>query len=143
MHLDVLGSDRIAPTLIASWAKQSRFVPTYMQNSGTFRRDAGRNCFEAKSWARTIDLEVNELGWKSVFTKKFSEMTARRILALKVVYRNSMDRLLDAVRDAEENCRGLNTQKSKVVKNVFKNSNLEPPYSSAKKKQPTGLAHLR
>lgn len=91
-----------------------------MQKSETFRGDTGRNGFEAKSWATTMDLAINEMGWKAAVMKKFLEVAVRRILAFKVLYGANTDRRWDAVSDIEEKRRGCNTQKTILVNQASK-----------------------
>lgn len=69
LHFKVRISEQIAASSDASWVRQVRSVFAYKQIRPNFWSGAGRNNFEAESWAQNIDLAVYETGRKAAVTK--------------------------------------------------------------------------
>lgn len=91
MYLNASGLKQVDAPSIANCFKQSCYDSVYAQNIVTFREDTVRNCFEAKSWVRTIHLAFNKMAWKEAVTKTFMNMAVRWIVTAESERRANID----------------------------------------------------
>lgn len=85
--------------------RQTGSVSAYTHNRSTFCKELEGNCFEAVSWARTIDLDITEMEWRAVVMKRVMKRAVRQILGLGDLCEASIARPLETVWEVEENLR--------------------------------------
>ena len=94
-----------------------------MAQSPNFNRKGQiRNRLEAETWARSMDLAINEDGWKATMKKKRAEVDVRRLLALEM---SSGGTQWEVAAKLEENRQGINIDESSIVNKAMRQYKLE------------------
>lgn len=79
VHVNVAELGRATASSIAYSVKQNGSASLLVENSAVFRGDTGRNRLEAESWARVINLAVNQTGSKAAVTYFFAGSSTMNI----------------------------------------------------------------
>lgn len=78
LDLNIHDGDGLAATTLLKWYTKYGTLSNWVEQSGTFDRSKMmRNMHEARSWARTMDLLINERAWKDVITCRAMQVLAR------------------------------------------------------------------
>lgn len=85
LDLNVEDKNRISATTCLRWVKQYGSDEQFVAQSPHFhKKGQARNRLEAESCTRSLDLAINEYGWKATVNKNRTEVDARRLLELEI-----------------------------------------------------------
>ena len=120
LRLNIPEHKKVGAIVLEKWVTQYHSVGNYVNQHPPFQsadKGMSRNRMEAESWARMIDLCINEVGWKEAVTKKFMEVAVRRLMALELVVTGKP---WQVAANMEENRAGYNPAETHVITEAAK-----------------------
>ncbi|MEM7281759.1 MAG: hypothetical protein AAF438_09050 [Pseudomonadota bacterium] len=130
LDLNVRDKDRLAATSLLKWITRYGTVTAFVEQSPHFQNPKNtRSKYEAAAWARSLDLMINEVGWKRCIKWKFVETNVRRLLALEVSCKEGGD--WSVARRLEENHIGFDRAEQSAVTSAMKQLRLEQKLTTA------------
>lgn len=139
LKLNVSSEDRLAATTLLKWYTKYGTLSNMIEQSPVFEGSkVARNKHEARSWARMMDLMINEIGWKRAVKMRSMEVVARRLLALELASERNNN--WDVASLLEENHVGHDIDETAQINRALKTLKLKTSLGSHTQRDEKGAA---